>query len=106
MTAALTAYSPLSFTEPKLGLNTALNGNDPANQQAVSGTVTGLSWAPGQDLVLRWNSNELSGSDNGLAIDNLSFSAVPEPSSVALAAIGLGGLSLAWVRRRLAMRKV
>ena len=91
ITSTLTSYSPLSFTEPHFGGGTALDGNDTANQQAVSGTVVGLNWAPGQDLVLRWNTNELSGSDNGLAIDNLSFSAVPEPSSVALAAIGLGG---------------
>lgn len=104
LTAATTSFAALSFTEPNLGspTNTALNGNAPANQAAVAGTVTGLTWNPGQVLVLRWNSQDLTGQDNGLGIDNLAFSAhaVPEPSTLVLAGCGIVGLVVATRRFR------
>ncbi len=53
---------------------TGLDGQLAANQSTLSDTVTGLNWAPGQTLVLRWSTGA-SGSSAGLAIDNLSFSA-------------------------------
>jgi len=76
-----------------------LNGNLAENQIGVTDGVGGISWAPGQWLLLRWNGQDVTGQDNGLSIDDLSFSAgVPEPSSLALAALGL--LATGWVRRR------
>ena len=56
------------------GSGAALDGNAAANRAPVSATVTGLSWAPGQSLVLRWTDVDDTGSDDGLAIDDLSFS--------------------------------
>lgn len=76
--------STAMVTEPLLDVvgplpvatNTALNGNDPLNQTAVSFTINGLSWAPGGSLFLRWVDVDNTGADAGLAIDNFSLSGV------------------------------
>ncbi len=76
----------LNFVAPVLsGGEFALNGNLPANQTAVSGTLNGLAWAPGQSLVLRWNAIDLSGQDNGLAIDDLVVLGIPGITALDLA---------------------
>ena len=56
--------------------------NDPStNTVAVSATISGLTWAPGDSLFIRWNDFNDAGNDAGVAIDNLSMIAtVPEPS--------------------------
>jgi hypothetical protein len=76
----------------------ALDGNLSENQIAVTDSVSGISWAPGQWLLLRWNGQDVTGQDNGLSIDNFSFTAsvVPEPTGLGLATIGLA----AYVARR------
>jgi len=92
----------LDFLTPNMQATTevALNGNDPANQQFLSDTISGISWMPGELLTLRWRTDELSGQDNGLAIDNLSFTAaVPEPTSLSL--IGLGIICMLVRRKQL-----
>jgi hypothetical protein len=79
--------------------NAAVNGSTSAFQEAVSG-IQNLTWAPGQFLILEWSGEDLSGQDNGLAINNLSFSAVPEPS-YSTAVLGAAALIVAalWSRR-------
>lgn len=72
-----------------------LDGNATDNREVLSQTITGLTWADGDYLILRWLDNDVSGEDLGLAIDDVSFSAtaVPEPASIAaFAALGLLGL--------------
>lgn len=61
------------------GSDVVLDGNLPANQTTVNFTVTGISWAPGQTLWLRWSDANDPGNDDGLAIDNVSFSAAVTP---------------------------
>ncbi|HEY0944609.1 MAG TPA: ExeM/NucH family extracellular endonuclease, partial [Opitutaceae bacterium] len=53
----------------------------------ISTTVSGLTWAPGEILVLRWTDVDDSGSDDGIAIDDLTFStpADQEPAVAATA---------------------
>ncbi|HEY4246900.1 MAG TPA: ExeM/NucH family extracellular endonuclease [Lacunisphaera sp.] len=69
------AAPTLDFVAPvTTGSGVALDGNAAANRVPVSATVTGLTWAPGQALVLRWTDVDDTGSDDGLAIDDLSFS--------------------------------
>ncbi|MES2374439.1 MAG: T9SS type A sorting domain-containing protein [Bacteroidota bacterium] len=53
----------------------SLNGNLPENRQTISYTVNGITWKPGEQLLLRWDDADETGSDDMVAIDNLSFSA-------------------------------
>jgi predicted extracellular nuclease len=55
-----------------------LDGNAVANQANMADTLTGLSIAAGSGFWLRWTDFNISGSDDGLAID--SFSLTPNPS--------------------------
>jgi len=90
---ATTSFSSLDFFTPNLaGGNTNLDGNAPENSTNLSDTITGLNWAPGQSLVLRWDAIDLPGQDNGLAIDNLALTGIiPAPGVLAL--FGLAGLA-------------
>ena len=65
----------LSFSTPNPSTTTgALDGNLPANRALRQASVTGIQWLPGQLLVLRWSDANDVGSDDGLAIDEFSFS--------------------------------
>lgn len=77
---------------------TNLDGNAPANRVTdLGGTVSGLSWANGTNLWVRWIESNNNGNDHLLAIDDVSFTAaVPEPSAALLAFLG----ALALLRRR------
>ncbi len=81
----------LDFTGPiALATAAALDGNAAANRIAGITDTVALTWAPGDTLVLRWDDRNDAGSDHGLAIDDLSFTATPAPGSLAL--LGLGAL--------------
>jgi hypothetical protein len=75
------------------------DGSAGANQDSVSLTFTvgGAGWADGQDLWLRWSNS--SSASTKFAIDDVSFSAIPEPSAAA-AFIGASGLLVACATRR------
>src|SRR4029079_17813686 len=77
-------------------VNIALNGNLAANQTAKSHTVN-VNWTPGSMLIVRFNGQDLSGQDDGLSVDNLSITGVPEPTG---AVLGLSGIVGALVMRR------
>ena len=49
------------------------DGNVAANRTTVSGTVGGLSLGPGSTMWIRWVSFDVSGSDDGLAVDDFSL---------------------------------
>lgn len=88
----------MTFTSPQVG-NPAvvLDGNASANRASLSGTVSSINWTSGSTLWIRFvDLNDSGSSDLTLAIDNVSFTAVPEPASALLGALGLLGL----VRRR------
>ena len=68
------AVSALDFTSPVTGGSAgALNGNLPANQQAHTVTITGLNIPNGSEVMLRWSDPDNTGSDHGLAIDDVSI---------------------------------
>lgn len=73
-TGTFTNVTALDFTAPIITATaSALDGNALANRSFPSATVTGLTWLPGQTLVLRWTDVDDAGSDDGLAVDDLTF---------------------------------
>jgi hypothetical protein len=101
--ATWTSVSSLDFVSPITGTTpSALDGNLAANRIAdITGTVTGISWNSGDTLWLRWTDFNDAGNDHGLAIDNVRFSAVPEPTSLALlGVVGVGGLAARRFRKK------
>ena len=94
----ITAGSGLTFNSPVITSGAAaLDGNKSANRSAgLTATVSSISWASTQNLWVRFVDLNDSGNDQFQAIDNLTFSAVPEPSSALLGGLGL----LALLRRR------
>ena len=52
-----------------------LDGNNPTNQVAISNVAIPVQLLPGETMFLRWQDVDGSGSDAGLAIDNLSLTA-------------------------------
>lgn len=51
-----------------------LNGNIVPNRKVVSGSITGLSIPIGSNFWLRWSERNVSGTDDGLAVDSLRLS--------------------------------
>lgn len=51
----------------------ALNGNLTANSQTLTYTLTGLSIANGQSIWLAWIDENITGSDDGMAIDDVNI---------------------------------
>jgi len=105
--ATYTAVPSLTFNAPQSAAFTggqALDGNAAANRQALSASVSGINWAPGTDLWLRWASIQDPLTDHGMGIDDVNFSAtasggvVPEPTSLVL--LPAGSVLLGLRRRR------
>lgn len=96
-----TAEPTLNFASPvftNTGSGAAVDGNVAGKLAIGPVTVTGLTWANGEDLWIRWADANDAGNDHGLAIDDVSFSAnIPEPSSLVL--FSLAGLSFLACRR-------
>jgi hypothetical protein len=103
-TAAGTGFD---FSSPiHTGSAAALNGNLAANRVTGLGGSVNASWAQGQTLWLRWADLNESGSDHGLAIDNVNVgviaAAVPEPTTYAMLLAGLGCVGFIARRRKAA----
>ena len=63
-----------TFTSPIVGATpTALNGNLPENRAVKVAVVTGVTWAPGQELWLRIRDDNESGPEQGMAVDDFHF---------------------------------
>jgi len=91
-------YVPaLTFDPPnKSGTGLPIDGN--SNFVNLSDMVTGVNWVAGEYLWLSWATGMVwDGVQHRVAIDDLSFAAVPEPATLSL--LALGGL-LALRRRR------
>ncbi len=69
----------VTFTAPISTGTTAraLDGNASANRVGVARKVTGISWAPGQDLWIRITDTNETGNEQGMAIDDFVFTSEP-----------------------------
>ncbi|HEY9048015.1 MAG TPA: DUF5689 domain-containing protein [Ohtaekwangia sp.] len=65
-----------------IGTVGALNGNDTTNSKEILQTISGLSIEPGATFYIRWVDFNVSGSDDGLAIDNFILTPIGLPSNV------------------------
>jgi hypothetical protein len=95
---SVTSFAGLNFTSPTFtntGSGTNLDGNNALNQSAISATVAGFVWNPGEDLWIRWNHPDAAGNDHGLALDNLTFSA-GLPAEVNSVQSGLASAGTTW----------
>lgn len=76
------------------GVAAAVNGNAISNRQSVASTVSGISWLPNQDLWIRWSGVAYPFSTaHTLAIDDLTFRAVPE---LQISSVNPTGLRISW----------
>jgi endonuclease I len=65
----------LDFSSPNTtAVAGKLDGNAAANRTAIAASITGLSLAPSAAIWIRWVDLNVSGNDDGLAIDDVSFS--------------------------------
>lgn len=72
--ATWTDGDSLDFSSPiTMASVGALDGNATANRTAISASITGLALAPSGTLWVRWVDLNVSGNDDGLAIDDVSF---------------------------------
>jgi hypothetical protein len=97
------AGSAFDFVTPVTGSTAAaVDGNGAGLVTGLGGTLSGLNWANGDTLWVRWQYTNNVGNDHGLAIDNVNVSvaaAVPEPSQYALLLAGLGAVGMVARRR-------
>ena len=70
---AFTGVSALNFVAPIQAAVGARDGNAVGNRAAVSGTISGLSIAPGATFWIRWIDFNAAGADDGLAIDDFTL---------------------------------
>lgn len=98
VTDGFTPVTNLDLVGPDpVASNGALNGNDAANQALRTATITfSTPVANGGSVFLRWQDVNDAGNDAGLALDNLTATAVPEPASLLALAAGAAAL----LRRR------
>ena len=98
--AGYNAVSTLDYNAP---VNQADASGNPIASSSISASSIAIAggWANGTTLFLRWTDHIENSVDStyGLGIDNISFSAIPEPSAFAALA-GLGALGLTATRRR------
>lgn len=65
----------LDFASPTTTGSAARDGNAAANRLAVAATITGINLLPGASIWIRWTDLDVSGADDGLAIDDFSLTA-------------------------------
>ena len=94
-----TAVTALNFTGPSTGNSGGRNGNDPLNRTVISPVDVPVTWNADQELWIRWTGTSTSASSNRqmLGVDDLTFTAVPEPSALLL---GMAIAPLLSLRRR------
>ncbi|MDY0103259.1 MAG: PKD domain-containing protein, partial [Lentimicrobium sp.] len=105
VTTGWTAVSALNFTSPVTGGTAgALNGNAASNRTVIGAvTIPAFLLPSGYYLLIKWDDPDHSGSDHGLAIDDLTISWVADcitpstqSSNLNSAVPGFQNINLAW----------
>ncbi|MCX2496154.1 lamin tail domain-containing protein [Pedobacter sp. PF22-3] len=94
---ASATWLPLSGMDlnEKLTTTTAaagVDGNLPANQTAISGSITAITWTNGATLYIRWTDTDDLGSDGIYTIDD--FSITPKGSATATPVLSASNTTL------------
>lgn len=71
-----------------------IDGNLPANQTAISGSITTITWADGATLYIRWTDTDDLGSDGIYTIDD--FSITPKGSTTATPVLSASNTALSF----------
>lgn len=91
----------LSWTEAAITNNTTWqDGSTAANSTNFNASVSGITLADGQSLIMRWRIPLTGTKEQGLFIDDVTvdnFVAIPEPATISM--LGIGGLLTLLVRR-------
>jgi hypothetical protein len=99
-----TGFATLNYVVSPTGFTSRAGVNGNTNRTAISGTIDGLSIAPGDSIFLRWSAIDAPGFDHSMGIDDFQLvasftapqppvfggSAVPEPETWALLIAGFG----------------
>jgi hypothetical protein len=95
-----TDVGALSWTETAAAGTGWVNGSTAANGTNFNASVSGLSLADGQSLILRWRIPLTGTKEQGLFIDDVTvdnFQVIPEPATLGL--IAAFGTSVLFIRR-------
>ncbi len=99
-TGTWTSVSALDFTSPITTTVGAKDGNDATYRTAINSVITGLNIPVGGTIFIRWDDVDVSGADDGLAVDDFSLTANHAPLPVSLtsftAKANLQNIDLAW----------
>jgi hypothetical protein len=87
-----TGVSALNFVTPDIATAGAKNGNAAADRTALSTTISSLSIANGATFWIRWTDTNISGNDDGLAVDH--FSLTPQ-GGVVIPTLNVSDVTLA-----------
>jgi uncharacterized repeat protein (TIGR01451 family) len=69
-----TSVTALDFSGPQPTAATgALNGNLAANRTVIVGSISGLNIPNGATFFIRWTDTDITGSDDGLAVDDFNI---------------------------------
>ena len=79
VTGSWTDVNALDFVTPFTATAGARDGNLAANRTALTHTIPGLSIANGATFWIRWTDFNISGADDGLAVDDFSLTPFADP---------------------------
>ena len=74
-TGTWTAVPALAFVTPDTTIVGAKNGNAAGERTVLTATIFGLSIPNGATLWIRWTDTDVTGADDGLAVDDFSLTA-------------------------------